>query len=153
MLFSLFNWNVTWEGVTYKLGGLRGKGLSWNKTSVELKDGKGVPGIVSFETKIENEQVIEADQTINTWLSFLTDGQISLSIKEFRLAFDATLKINDKGQLKPNLSNIHISFGSSSIARTNWFTNALTWMWVEYSKRMIENTAFFFNDAFGEFLY
>jgi len=51
------------------------------------------------------------------------------------------------------LTNVKIDFGDTSISRSNGFANALTWMWVEYSKRMIENTAFFFGNAIGEFLY
>jgi len=50
MFFNLLNWDVKWKDVSYKPGQKSGI-----KSKIELKDGKGIPSIISVKIECKDE--------------------------------------------------------------------------------------------------
>lgn len=72
------------------------------------------------------------------------EEEITVKIKDFDINFHTSFELNEKGFLDPIVYGCEINFGESMITNSNPFMELVYHNFIEFSKVMIENSAWFF---------
>ena len=91
---------------------------------------------------------INAKQNIDVWW-MPNEGNVYYEFKDFKLSFYSSLKVTEKGYIRPVIYGADLDFGYSYLHHENEFLAFVSYTFLEFGTVCMENAVYFW----GKFLW